>query len=100
MRGEAKVVDPQISGALIHHLTNHVHFHLQKQNNRTSDFQRILIRTALLTTAICRNYTPSAGFPVTHKYASVTSVILTTVLYLFTVFVNFTLQNQIRLMHM
>lgn len=55
VRSKPKVVDAQIGGALIHHLTDHVHFHLQKQNNSTNDFQRTLISTVLLKTAIHRS---------------------------------------------
>lgn len=79
VRSKPKVVDAQIGGALIHHLTDHVHFHLQKQNNSTNDFQRILISTALLKTAICRSCAPSGVFLVTQKSASVTSVLLSPV---------------------
>lgn len=91
------MVDAQIGGALIHHLTDHVHFHLQKQNNSTNDFQRILISTALLKTAIYRSCAPSVVFLVTQQSASVTSVLLLLVSMHFTY--ECPVQNQIRLMH-
>lgn len=62
MGSKAEVVDPQISGALVHHLTNHVHFHLQKHNNRERRFSEDIDFGARQKTAIYRKYKLSGGF--------------------------------------